>query len=202
MFILGSATDTTLFKKIVNAIDRHTTLYNKNDPNVRLQSFARNLASFCGTELSRHGDPMVKHIIYSAKYLCGIRISELAGQGVSAHPALGKLICIPETEYVLVPTPGLPQLTVHQLSTVVYRNPFLALNQKLPPTPDTVPAEDMPVDLLTAVRAEIDAATRAVNDDTAGVVLSNREDNTQINWTKTEQFTADYGKRFTHELGK
>jgi hypothetical protein len=215
MFLIDFTTDRkVLLLKVIHAIDRHTTEYIKNDPLIQLQSFVRNLASFAGTELSRHGDPRVKHIIHTATYLCGIRLSDLGRRGVSAHPALGRLICLPETEYVLVPTPKKIKdpVTVWDLSTVVYRNPFRD-DQKFkptkdvralgaaPPFPDTMPAEDMPTVQVEAIRAQIDAATRAVDSPRAGMILSNREDNNQFDRAGTEQFAMDYARRFADELG-
>jgi hypothetical protein len=109
---------------IVKIIGAHSGGAQKNDPNVMTSSLCRNPGALFGTAASAGGDKKVLNIINKAAYLIGIDISTLAAKGVSAHPALCRVISGIETEYVLVPTPGLPQLSLDDLATYRFRNPF------------------------------------------------------------------------------
>lgn len=115
---------------VMTVIGQHAAKHEKADVDVKLQSCARNLGTFIGTSMSSGGDKLVRYVINNAMYLYGFEIDRLAAMGVCAQPALAKPICFVETEYVLVPLPQQPPISMDALATVKYLNPF---RHKLPP---------------------------------------------------------------------
>jgi hypothetical protein len=109
---------------IITVIGAHSGGADKSNPDVKTSSLCRNLGALMGTAASLGGDKKVLNIINKAAYLYGIDVTTLAAHGVSAHPALSRVISVIETEYVLVPTPGLPALSIDQLATYKWPNPF------------------------------------------------------------------------------
>lgn len=79
-----------LITGLIKTLGRHTGMNIKDDENIRLQSFSRNLGSFMATAVSIDGDPNVKNAIHKSKYLCCVSIADAARRGVSAHPSLAK----------------------------------------------------------------------------------------------------------------
>jgi hypothetical protein len=121
--VIQITADQTL-PQIIEVIAAHSGGADKTNPDVRTSSLCRNIGALLGTAASAGGDKKVLNIINKAEYLIGIDASSLAARGVSAHPALSRLISAVETEYVLVPTPGLPALSISDLSAIRVRNPF------------------------------------------------------------------------------
>lgn len=115
---------------IIDVIGRHSGGNDKTNDDVRTSSFCRNIGAMLGTAASTGGDKNVLRIINSAEYLCGLDIGTLADHGISAHPALCRMISLFETEYVLVSTPGNAARSLADLATVKYPNPFKGLIQE------------------------------------------------------------------------
>jgi hypothetical protein len=109
---------------IISVIAAHSGGADKSNPDVKTSSLCRNPGALLGTAASTGGDKKVLNIINKAEYLYGIDVTSLAAHGVSAHPALARVISVIETEYVLVRTPGLPPLSIDQLATYKWPNPF------------------------------------------------------------------------------
>jgi hypothetical protein len=114
----------TTYEEILRVIASHSGGNDKSNPNVKTLSFGRNLAALIGTAASKGGDKHVTNIIDKAAYLFGIDIGSLAGKGITAHPAMGRAISLFESEYVLVSSPGNPPVTLEELATAKYENPF------------------------------------------------------------------------------
>jgi hypothetical protein len=112
------------YATILKVIAAHSGGNDKSNPDVKTLSFGRNLGALMGVAASPGGDKHVTNIIDKAEYLYGIDINTLATKGISAHPAMGRLISLFETEYVLVSTPGNPPQSLVDLATVHYKNPF------------------------------------------------------------------------------
>jgi hypothetical protein len=109
---------------IIEVIGKHSGGGDKTNTKVVTSSFCRNVGALLGTAASAGGDKNVLHIINKSAYLCCIDLASLAAKGVSAHPALARAISLFETEYVLVPTPGEPKVSIAELATAIYPNPF------------------------------------------------------------------------------
>ena len=112
------------YEEIIEVSARHSGGNDKSNPHVKTLSFGRNIGALMGTAASKGGDKQVTNIIDKAEYLFGIDIGSLAAKGVSAHPATSRAISLFETEYILVSTPGNPPLSLDELATVKYANPF------------------------------------------------------------------------------
>lgn len=116
--------DGTSWETVVKVVAAHSGGNDKSNPDVKTLSFGRNPGAFMGVAASSGGDKHVLNIIDKAEYLYGIDIDSLAGKGITAHAAMGRMISLFESEYVLVSTPGFPAQNLEQLATHKYANPF------------------------------------------------------------------------------
>ncbi len=114
----------TPYREILDVISRHSGGNDKTNRDVNTLSFGRNIGALMGTAASEGGDKHVINIIDKAEYLIGIDIGSLEARGISAHPAMARAISLFETEYVLVSTPGDDPVSLLDLATVRYKNPF------------------------------------------------------------------------------
>lgn len=119
-----SITDKTPIATIIQVIGKHSGGAEKSNVHVRTSSWCRSPGALIGTAASSGGDKKVLQIANCAEYLLGIELDTLAAHGISAHPALYRLISMFETEYVLVPTPGNAPVSLDKLATVKIPNPF------------------------------------------------------------------------------
>lgn len=167
---------------IIKVIGKHSGGNDKSNADVMTSSFCRNIGALLGTAASSGGDKNVLKIINQAEYLCGIDIKSLADRGISAHPALHRHISLFETEYVLVSTPGNAAISIGELATVMYPNPFkglinedgevpthnIDLFMKGPGFSDPLPAVD-PDDIKTTIQADGEWVKQVLN---TGATLS------------------------------
>jgi hypothetical protein len=111
-------------EEIMRVTAKHSGGNDKSNERIKTLSFGRNRGALLGTAASIGGDKNVLDIIHSAEYLYGVKISGLAGKGISAHPALYRTISMFETEYVLVRSPGLPAVSLHDIASIRHANPL------------------------------------------------------------------------------
>ena len=112
------------YDEILKVVANHSGGNDKSNQRVRTLSFGRNIGALMGTAFSQGGDKNVAKISQLAAYLYGIDINSLKGKGITAHPATARAISLFETEYILVSTPGNDPVTLDDLATVKFPNPF------------------------------------------------------------------------------
>lgn len=112
------------YKEIVRIVGAHSGGNDKSNFDVKTLSFGRNPAALFGVAASAGGDKHVLNIIDKAEYLYGIDINSLEAKGLTAHAATARMISLFESEYVIINTPGFPSISLDELATVKYKNPF------------------------------------------------------------------------------